>query len=113
ADSHEAIDGIGIVVVQPLQVTRSERASIGLAISHGDSPSGSLAVRPRPLGGPVRWLLRHAATPAREGEPDRGAWGSLSGKRPASLSMLDILALHVNLLVLLAVLGCLHDQTGA
>src|SRR5258707_5969770 len=45
-DSHEAIDGIGIVVVQPLQVTRSKRASIGLAVSHGDSPFGFLEIRP-------------------------------------------------------------------
>jgi hypothetical protein len=50
-DSHKAIDGIGIVVVQPLQVTRSERASIGLAVSHGDSPSGSLEIGPGLCGG--------------------------------------------------------------
>jgi hypothetical protein len=37
-DSHKAIDGIGIVVVQPLQVTRSERSSVSLAVRHGDSP---------------------------------------------------------------------------
>jgi hypothetical protein len=37
-DSHKAIDGIGIVVVQPFQVTRSERSSVDLGVCHGDSP---------------------------------------------------------------------------
>ena len=45
-DSQIAVGGIGIVVVQPLQVTRRKRASISLGVCHGGSPFECRKSRP-------------------------------------------------------------------
>ena len=55
-DGDEAIDGIGIVVVQTLQVTRRQRASIHFGVCHGDAPFDCWKHAPT-FAGDVRWSI--------------------------------------------------------
>jgi hypothetical protein len=50
-DSHKAIDGIGIVVVQALQVAPGKRSPIRLAVCHRDPPIRLLDGRPPTFAG--------------------------------------------------------------